>query len=139
MKKRLRASVVCEAEGQLLVVRLRDPVSGVEALYPPGGGIEPGEPPAETGRRETLEETGIDVAVDAASEFVSRYPFRWAGVDYDVTTHWFRAAIVNAFAPPPVVVDAAYNLGALWVPVREALDAMAIHPSIAAAVGRMLG
>jgi hypothetical protein len=43
--KRLRASALCVAEGQLLLVRLRDPVTGEEALYPPGGAIEAGAEP----------------------------------------------------------------------------------------------
>ena len=58
---------------------LRDPVSGVTAFFPPGGGVEPGESPAETARRETLEEAGLRVRVDPAAELVVTYPFRWAG------------------------------------------------------------
>jgi tRNA(adenine34) deaminase len=137
-KTRLRASVVCEAEGQLLLVRLRDPVTGVEGLYPPGGGVEPSERPAETARRETLEETGFRVRVDVHSELVDRYPFRWADIDYDITTHWFAADLEDAFGPPSAIVDAPYNLGALWLPVDEALEAMSIHAPIAAAVARVL-
>jgi len=137
--KRLRASAVCEAEGHLLVVRLRDPSSGVEAVYPPGGGVEPGEVPAETARRETLEETGIRVRIHPHLELVETYPFVWAGVDYEVTTHYFAASVVGAFdrtiAP---VIDADYNLGAAWLPTEEALEAMAVHPDIASAVSRVL-
>ena len=63
----------------------------------------------------------------------------WAGVDYEVTTHYFAASVEGAFeltiAP---VIDANYNLGALWLPTEEALAAMAIHPAIASAVSRLL-
>jgi len=38
----------------------------------------------------------------------------------------------------PKVVDADYNLGAVWLPTREALDALAVHPAIASAVTRLL-
>ena len=131
--------MVCEAEGHLLVVRLRDPVSGVEALYPPGGGIEVGEAPEETARRETLEETSLHVRIDQANVFVDRYPFRWAGVDHDITTHYFAATLEDAFALDiPTIVDATYNLGASWLPVSEALEAMAVHPVIASACARVL-
>jgi 8-oxo-dGTP pyrophosphatase MutT (NUDIX family) len=137
--KRLRASVVCEAEGHLLLVRLRDPVSGVEALYPPGGGVEEGEAPEETARRETLEETGLRVRVEPKLEVVDQYPFRWAGVDHEITTHYFAATLEDAFdLSIPQVVDAPYNLGASWMPVGDALQAMSVHPVIASACARVL-
>lgn len=130
---------MCLAQGHLLLVRLRDPVSGVEALYPPGGGIEPGESPEETARRETLEETGVHVRVHQDQELVDTYPFVWAGVDYEVTTHYFAASAKGSFdmAIAPVI-DADYNLGALWLPTEHALVAMSIHPAIASAVSRLL-
>ncbi|OJY23838.1 MAG: hypothetical protein BGO98_18030 [Myxococcales bacterium 68-20] len=136
--QRVRASAVCEAEGKLLLVRLRDPVTGVAALYPPGGGVEPNEAPAETARRETLEETGVRVRVDPALVLVDRYPFTWAGVDYDCITHYFAASAEEPPGALPKVVDADYNLGAVWLPTREALDALAVHPAIASAVTRLL-
>jgi len=137
--KRLRASAVCHAEGHLLVVRLRDPVTRVVALYPPGGAVEPGESPSETARRETREETGLDVRVMADVTLVETYPFRWAGVNREITTHYFAAALESAFSLAlPRVVDASYNLGAAWVPLDEALEAMSVNPVIASATARVL-
>jgi 8-oxo-dGTP pyrophosphatase MutT (NUDIX family) len=139
LRKRLRASAVCEAEGCLLLVRLRDPVSGVEGAYPPGGAVEAGETAAEAARRETLEETGLRVRVDPERELVDVYPFRWAGEDREITTHYFAATLEDAFDTKlPDVIDADYNLGALWLPVDEAMKALAAHPAIAAAVARVL-
>ncbi|MDB4940832.1 MAG: cytosine deaminase [Labilithrix sp.] len=136
---RTRASALVVHEGNLLLVRLRDPVSNVEALYPPGGAIEVGETPAEAAGRETLEETGLRVVVDASSELVDVYPFVWAGTHVAVTTHYFAARLAagerSALRP---VEDAAYNLGASWVPLAEAAAALAVHPVIAAACSRVL-
>lgn len=135
---RLRASVVCEAEGRLLVVRLRDPETGVTGVYPPGGRVEAGETPAETARRETLEETGLRVRIDPSIELVEEYPFVWAGVERATTTHFFAAALDEPFSLAlPKVVDADYNLGASWMPVEEALAAMAVYPPIAKAMAHV--
>ena len=138
MKPRLRASAVCEADGRLLLVRLRDPVTGFEALYPPGGGVESGERPEETARRETLEETGLHVQIHPELAIVDRYPFTWAGVEYDVTTHYLYATLQDSFAEFPKVVDATYNLGPIWVATEEALEPSRMPPDIATAVKRLL-
>ena len=125
---RRRASVVCCAADRLLVVRLKDPTTTIEGLFPPGGAVEAGETPAEAAAREALEETGVRVQVDGASERVETYPYVWDGVEYDVTTHYFFAAPADPsaaiVAALPKVEDATYNLGAYWKPVAEALDAM---------------
>ena len=139
-KPRHRASVVCEAEGHLLLVRLRDPTTKVDHLYPPGGGIEPGETPTQTAERETREETGLHVRVEPTLELVDRYPFTWDGVDYDVTTHYLAAFLTDRFDPALAPVeDATYNEGAAWVPTEKGLEALAAHPRIASAVTRLLG
>lgn len=137
--RRLRASAVCSSEGRLLVVRLKDPVTGFEAYYPPGGAVERDESPADAARRETLEETGVRVTVEPRLVFVDQYPFCWAGVDYDCTTHYFAATLAEPFSLTlPRVVDAPYNLGASWVPIGEALASLATHPPIATAIARVL-
>lgn len=137
MSARLRASAVCVHEGRILLVRMRDPVSLVELLFPPGGGTEPGEAPEETARRETLEETGLHVAVDTSVCVVVRYPYPWAGITYDVTTSYFGATLTEPFREElPRVVDADYNLGALWLPADDAWARMA--PVIADAVRRVM-
>jgi 8-oxo-dGTP pyrophosphatase MutT (NUDIX family) len=139
MIDRLRASAVCEVEGHLLVVRLREPVTGVEAIYPPGGGVEPGEDPAETARRETLEETGLHVRIDPRVLVIGTNPFRWDGIDYQATTHFFAASLEDPFSLTiPKVVDIHYNLGAFWVPLEEALLSMSVYPVIASSVSKVL-
>ncbi len=139
LQQRLRASALCLAEGHLLLVRLRDPVTGVEALYPPGGAIERGETPEEAARRETLEETGLAVRIDPAVRLVDTYPFTWGHEHRLVTTHYYAAALEGPFERVlPPVQDAEYNLGASWVPVAEALAALAVNPVIGAACARVV-
>lgn len=133
---RRRASVVCVHQGALLCVRMRDPVSQVTRCFVPGGGIEPGESVMAAAERETREETGFAVCADAASEHIARYPFVWAGVEVDVTTHFFRARLAPGVdaRTPETVVDADYNLGALWLPLDDLETALGFHVVIHDAV-----
>jgi 8-oxo-dGTP pyrophosphatase MutT (NUDIX family) len=139
LEQRVRASALCLAEGHLLLVRLRDPVTGVEALYPPGGAIEPGETPEEAARRETLEETGLAVRIEPSVRLVDTYPFTWGDAHRLITTHYYGASLEGPFNPVvPPVKDADYNLGASWVPVAEALELLAVNPVIGAACARVV-
>jgi 8-oxo-dGTP pyrophosphatase MutT (NUDIX family) len=140
--RRERASAVCVDDGALLCVRLRDPASGVARLYVPGGGIDPGETPARTAARETLEETGYAVDVDASSEITARYPFVWNGREVDCITHFFRAQLRGPRTPPQRIRDASYHEGVVWLEladlprefaydatIRDAVRALALAPS----------
>lgn len=55
-------AVVVDGDGRMLLTHLSDPAWDAWTL--PGGGIEPGEHPLDAAVRETLEETGLHVAVD---------------------------------------------------------------------------
>lgn len=56
-----------------------------------------------------------------------------------MTTHYFETALEGPFDRVlPRVVDAEYNLGASWVPRREALEALVVHPAIGEACARVV-
>ncbi|NDE17908.1 NUDIX domain-containing protein, partial [bacterium] len=132
--KRYRASVVVCHQECLLGVKLRDPVSGDVRVYLPGGGIEPGERPAATARRECLEETGFRVHVAPATprnHKVLRYPFLWGGKVYDCTTEFFTGTLIRPGALPVAVSDdSSLNLGPVWVPFTEVRQTFGYHQSI---------
>ena len=71
-KPRHRASVVCETEEHLLLVRLRDPTTKAVSFYPPGGGIEPGESPADAKDRRERREVDRNVGEGHARESPAR-------------------------------------------------------------------
>ena len=63
MKKRVKVGVgvlVCNKEGKILLMK-RAGAYGKDSWAPPGGHVEFGETASETARRETKEETGIDI------------------------------------------------------------------------------
>jgi tRNA(adenine34) deaminase len=138
MRPRLRASVVCVARDALLAVRLEDPASRVVRDFLPGGAIEPGETPGAAAVRETLEETGYAVVLVPGAAVTSRYPFRWNGVDYDCTTHFFGARLVEAAALPAPVDDASYHRGVVWIPRDEVRARLDFHVDIWRAVESLL-
>jgi 8-oxo-dGTP pyrophosphatase MutT (NUDIX family) len=136
--RRERASAVCVHEGALLCVQMRDPLSQVTRLFVPGGGLGPGESPADAAARETLEETGYTVTVDPGARVVKRYPYVWAGIEIDVTTQFFRAQLASDRAAPTPVRDAAYNEGAVWLPLEQLEADLGFNPDILAAVRALL-
>ncbi len=110
-----------EDAGALLCVRLRDPSTGVARVFPPGGGIEAGEDARGAALREALEETGYRVQLLNEPALVARAPFTWGGMLRDVTTHYFRAALLGGRESALPVQDASFNEGVVWLP-RAAID-----------------
>lgn len=138
MLHRLRASAVCVSDGELLCVRLLVPGEQVARLFVPGGGMEPGEAPVSAAERETLEETGYAVRAEPGSELVARYVFRWAVEDVDVTTHFFRAALIGSKRAPRPVHDVDFNLGVYWLPLPRLEAELGFHTAILRAVRALL-
>jgi 8-oxo-dGTP pyrophosphatase MutT (NUDIX family) len=131
---RIRASVVCVDNAALLCVRLRDPGTGVDRLFVPGGGIEPDERPAVAAVREAVEETGYAVEVDPHSELVARYPFVWNHLELDVTTHFFSASLCGSRAAQGDYQRDAMHLGVEWLPLGKLYSELGYDQNILRAV-----
>ena len=150
-RERIRASVVCLhakhhagdsgdelGEPELLCVRLRDPMSGVARLFPPGGAIEPGESAREAAEREALEETGYRVSIGPEPERIARYPYTWNGVARDVTTHFFRARLIGDRHSAEPVHDASYHEAVVWLPLGAIDRELGFEPAILEAVRALI-
>jgi hypothetical protein len=53
---------------------------------------------------------------------------------YDVTTHFFAAALIDPQAEPSPVFDASYLEGTFWLPLEEVPQALGFDANILAAV-----
>ena len=83
-------------------MRWRDPSDGRLVWEPPGGGIEDGERPIDTARRELAEETGLagEAVLDRA--VMVRRHFDWNGQHYDGEEAFYLARFDQ---PPPITRD----------------------------------
>ncbi|RJL22772.1 NUDIX hydrolase [Bailinhaonella thermotolerans] len=135
--------IVClDGEDRVLLMRWRDPVSGIAFWEPPGGGVDPGETPLAAARRELHEETGLDpAAVIDVSVPVDR-DFTWLGVHYRKIEPFFAAR----FDGTPVASAAAFTdeeretfLGCAWFTPEEikALDEVLEPPDLPEVVERL--
>ncbi|MFG2003831.1 NUDIX domain-containing protein [Spirillospora sp. NPDC048911] len=98
--------IICvDGDQRILLIRWRDTVSGRIFWEPPGGGIEPGETPLETARRELHEETGLSPgAVLDVSIPVERDSF-WLGRRFRKVEPFFLARLDGT----PEVSPAAFT------------------------------
>ncbi|MEV7247691.1 NUDIX hydrolase [Streptomyces cyaneofuscatus] len=90
------ARVIClDAAHRLLLLRWRDPFDGTRLWEPTGGGIEPGETPLATARRELAEETGLDPAAVLDRSVPVDRDVQWNGKRYIGTEHLFVARFTD--------------------------------------------
>jgi 8-oxo-dGTP pyrophosphatase MutT (NUDIX family)/GNAT superfamily N-acetyltransferase len=139
------ARVLClDGDGRLLLMHWKDPVDGHQLWEPPGGGVEPGEEPLDTVRREWTEETGLPLP-DLVGEptTVARDVF-WAGGRLIADEEFFLARVPAAVPPTPAAFtpsEIASFLGYAWVPPAQLsaleLDDDPIEPDLVPVLERL--
>lgn len=137
-QKRERVSVICVHRHKILCFVAIDPTSLKRYYFLPGGGLEAGETELDCAARETWEETGYKVIVEAGSKITKSYLFHWDGKHYDCTTHFYRAHLAEAYHPPRHVEDQEYNKGPVWIPVAKVHAIFDYTQEIQEAVEQML-
>lgn len=90
----------------------------------PGGGVEDGEHPRDAARRETIEETGLEVDLPAEAEAVltTRRNWSWRDTDFDQVDHFFLARVADGLEVHPqslTEVEQETWLGFRWWTVAE--------------------
>jgi ADP-ribose pyrophosphatase YjhB (NUDIX family) len=125
-------AVVLDPNGRLLLIRRSD--SGLYAI--PGGAVELGETLTQAVRRETMEETGIDVEVTGLVGVYSDPEHVIEFSDGEV-----RQEFSVCFRGVPVggqLQTSSESTEVLWA-APDALAGLDIHPSIRLRIGHGLG
>ena len=110
--------------GRLLLQQGHDPLDTRRPPYwfLPGGGIDPGEEPAEALRRELLEECGLRDLEVGALLWEQRAVFHFAGIDFDQDEQVLLVRIPAAVEIRPTalgLLEAAAFGAARWWPLDE--------------------
>lgn len=136
MKSRVRATAVVVHNQKILTFLGVDPSSGREYFFLPGGGVEADETAPEAAARETLEETGFKVHVDAESAIDREYFFYWDGEDYDCLTIFYWATLASPLQK--TVNDQEYNRGVHWISLSEIKEKLAYSAEILSATEELI-
>ena len=90
----------------------------------PGGGVEPGETPAEAAVREVYEETGlrVELPLDEPAFYTERVRFTFAGIDTDQTNHYYLVRVCSGLtvkAAANTELEKVVALGHRWWSLAE--------------------
>lgn len=125
--RRQAARVICfDPDGSLLLIRSTDPADAAKPAWweLPGGGIDPGEDPQTTCRRELREEVGMATAEIGPCVWTQRAQFTFAGWDFDQTERIY-VATSDGRTDLPLHLEAFEAMafgGHRWWPIAEFMD-----------------
>ena len=130
--------VVLDGEGAVLLLQGFDPGRPERGSwwFTPGGGLDPGESPADAARRELFEETGLHVDDLGAVRFERDTTFEFEGVVYEQHEHFFavRTARFEPIGDAWTEVERRSVLGHRWWTVDELIATHdVVHPEQLAA------
>ncbi|MBM6402805.1 NUDIX domain-containing protein [Phycicoccus sp. CSK15P-2] len=138
-RRRVAAYAVVVADGSLLLTQLSDRTGASGRWNLPGGGLDPGEAPADAVVREVMEETGQVVDAVRLVEVVTRHWTGGTGAE-SLDNHAVRLLHSARCTEPtrPVVHDVGGSTSdARWVPLERLgeMPVVATVPTALEAVG----
>ncbi len=124
--QRLSARAILIRGDEVLLARIAGSGYGTAGTWTlPGGGVDHGEHPEESLRREVHEETGLEVAIGAVRGVFSRHftGLSPQGVleDFHGVHLLYDATITSAHDEPHVIEVDGTTDAVAWIPIAEAL------------------
>lgn len=135
-KIRKRVSVVIVKDNKVLGFFAEDPHNLKKYFFLPGGKIESGESVSQAAIRETMEETGFKIAVDATTADVRKYDFEWNGALYKCETTFLKGKILGDIQDE--IKEPGYHKGIGWVSISDVDSTFHYHPEILSAVDKII-
>lgn len=89
IKRRVVRAVLLTTDQRVLLMRVQEPVSGIEFWVTPGGGLEPGESDEDALRREVAEETGATRFSVGQMVWTRRIEFTWDNRAYSQNEYFY--------------------------------------------------
>ena len=136
--------LLVDPEHRVLLIHERLEDGGTHWLTP-GGGVEDGEHPREAARRETVEETGleVDLPADAEAVLTTRRNWSWNGTEFDQVDHFFLARVADGLEVQPqslTEVEQQTWLGFRWWTVAELreTDELLVPPDLGDVMAALL-
>ncbi|WP_128255027.1 NUDIX domain-containing protein [Falsirhodobacter deserti] len=117
-RRRAGVYAVCLRDGRVLTTLQEAPTPEIQL---PGGGIDAGEHPVAALHREVMEETGWHIAIGPRLGTFRRFVFM---PEYD---KWAEKVCMIHLARPTLHIGPPTEAGhhALWLPIADALEALA--------------
>lgn len=114
-----RVRILCRnPDGEILLLKWRDPIDAHPFWEPPGGGIEPGETAREAAVRELFEETGYTSALEDETAMVAR-DYVFAGRHMEHLEEFFQTSVTEAPSPSAFTAEE----------VETFVEARFVHPN----------
>lgn len=140
MKVKIRSTCLCINNNSLLLIKMKDPISGLIYWYPPGGKVEKGETPKKAVEREVYEETGSLLNLFSDDFVTVEYSSNWCGEDFYCINYTFIGDLSSTSEERIVNIrSSVYELEQKWIEFSVLDNYLGFSPKLLATTKEIIG